>query len=168
MRRTRIVLPLLMLFAVLALAASSVSLPQGTSGYIALMPFWDEEHGIQGVRPLGGWDEDTRLIQTVLPAGSQEAVAQLLAETALTALPESTGTYTGKAFTWDLYTFESRLKGAPVDSVRFDLAVAETESGTSSRTYIVMLLSLPDHYQGSPKLYDSVFTHAVYALEPME
>ncbi|NIV36587.1 MAG: hypothetical protein GWN58_46285 [Anaerolineae bacterium] len=168
MRRNRLALPILILVAALFLAACSVSLPQGASGYIALMPFWDEEQGIQGVQPLEGWDEDTRLVQAVLPAGSQEAVAQLLAETALTALPESTGTYTGKAFTWDLYTFESRLEGAPVDSVHFDLAMTETESGTVPRTYIVMLLSLPDHYQASPELYDSVFTHVVYALEPME
>ena len=168
MRRTRVFLPILILVTALALSACSASLPRGTSGYIALVPFWDEEQGIQGVQPLEGWDEETRLIQVAFPAGSQEAFAELLTETDLSTFPESTGTYNGKAFTWDLYTFESRLEGAPVDSVHFDLAVAETESATSPRTYIVMLLSLPGNYRANPALYDSVFTHVVYALEPME
>ena len=168
MHRTRIVLPILMLVAALALTACSASLPQGTSGHIALMPFWDEEQGIQGVQPLEGWDEDARLVQLALPASGQDALPLLLAETDLSALPASTGTFSGKAFTWELYTFESRLKGADVDSVHFDLAVAGTESGPSPRTYVVILLTLPDNYRASPALYDSVFTHAAYALEPME
>jgi hypothetical protein len=159
---------MLILVAMLPLAACSVSLPQGAGGHVALIPFWDEEQGIQGVQPLEGWDEDTRLIQIALPGGPQEAAAQLLAEIDLTALPASAGTFKGKAFTWDLYTFESRLKGAPVDSLHFDLAVAETEYGTSPRTYIVLLLSLPDNYRANPALYDAVFTHVVYALQPME
>ena len=168
MRRTRIALPILLLVAALSLTACSISLPQGASGHIALIPFWDEGQGIQGVQPLEGWSEETRLVQIALPASSQEALAQILAETDLSTLPESTGTYKGKAFTWDLYTFESRLEGAPVDSVHFDLAVAETESATPPGTYIVMLLSLPDNYRANPAFYDSVFTHVVYALEPME
>ena len=168
MRHARVVLPILILATALALSACSGSLPQGASGHIALIPFWDEEQGIQGVQPLEGWDEETRLIQVASPAGSQEAFAELLTVTDLSTIPESTGTYNGKAFTWDLYTFESRLEGTSVDSVHFDLAVAKTESATSSMTYIVMLLSLPDNYRANPALYDSVFTHVVYALEPME
>ena len=168
MHRTRPVLPILLLVATLSLTACSVSLPQGASGHIALVPFWDEEQGIQGVQPLDSWAEETRLIQAALPAGSQDALAQLLAETDLTALPASTGTFKGKTLTWDLYTFDSRLEGAPVDSVHFDLAVAKADTGTSPATYIVMLLSLPDSYWANPALYDSVFTHVVYALEPME
>ena len=169
MRRTRLVLPILLVIAALAPAAcSSLSLPQGPAGTIGLMPFWDEEQAIQGVQPLEGWDEDTRLIQAALPAGDQDALAQLLADTDLSALPESTGTLKGRAFTWDLYTFESPLKGADVDMVHFQLAVAELGDGTSGPTYIALLLSLPENYEADPEFYNSVFTHVVYALEPME
>ena len=168
MRRTKVVLPILILVAALLLTACDASLPQGASGHIALIPFWDEEQGIQGVQPLEGWDEDTRLIQVAFPVDSQEALAQIQAETDLTALPPSTDTFKGKAFTWQLYTFESRLKGAPVDSVHFDLAVADADSGTSGMTYFVVLLSLPEKYRANPGLYDTIFTHVVYALEPIE
>ena len=47
MRRYKVLLPILLFAGMLATTACSVSLPQGTSGSIALIPFWDEEQGIQ-------------------------------------------------------------------------------------------------------------------------
>lgn len=164
MRRTKVLLPILLFAGVLAITACSASLPQGASGSIALIPFWDEEQGIQGVQPLEDWTEEAELVQAAIPGNGQDALDQLLAQTDLSALPESTGRFSGKAFTWDLCTFESHLEGVPVDAVHFDLAMAET----GSTTYVVMLLALPDAYDANPALYDTVFTHALYALEPME
>ena len=169
MHRSRILLPILLVIAALAPAAcSSLSLPQGSAGSIGLLPFWDEGQGIQGVQPLEGWSEDTRLIQAALPVDGEGALAELRAQTGLTGLPASSGTLEGRALIWDLYTFESSLKGADVSLVHFQLAVAESGDGTSGPTYIAMLLSLPEDYEAGPEFYDSVFTHVVYALEPME
>ena len=169
MLRSRILLPILLVVAALAPAAcSSLMLPQGTSGYTGLMPFWDEEQGIQGVQPLDGWAEGTRLVQGALPLDTEGTLAELRAQTGLTDLPAPTGTLKGKAFTWDLYAFVGPLKDADVDLVHFQLAVAGTGDGTSSPTYLVVLLSLPEDYQANPAIYDSVFTHVAYALEPME
>jgi len=164
MRRTR---PLLLLFLIggtLAIAACDFSLPQGTSGSIALIPFWDEEQGIQGVRPLEGWTQEAQLVEEAIPMSRPDAMTLLLADTDLTTLPESTGRYTGKTLVWDLYTFETHVQDASVGVVRVDLAVAEG----GSKTYIVALVVLPDAYVAHPALFDTVFTHALYALEPME
>jgi hypothetical protein len=163
-RRYKVLLPILIFAGMLAITACSASLPQGTSGSIALIPFWDEEQGIQGVQPPEGWSEEAMLHQLAIPASRQDALAELLAETDLSDLPESAGGFKGKAFSWDLYTFESHLEGAPVDTVHFDLAAAET----GSTSYVVLLLTLPAAYDADPALYDTVFTHALYALEPME
>ncbi len=164
MRRTRALLLLLLVGGTLAIAACGFSLPQGTSGSIALIPFWDEEKGVQGVRPLEGWTEEAQLLQDAIPMARTDAMTLLLADTDLTALPETTGRYTGKAFTWDLYTFETHLQDASVGIVRADLAVADD----GSSTYVVALAVLPDAYDANPALFDAVFTHALYALQPME
>lgn len=164
MRRTKALLPILFFAGMLAITACSVSLPQGTSGSIALIPFWDEEQGIQGVQPLEGWAEEAQLRQLAVPGSREDVIALILPQINLSILPESTGRFRGKALTWDLYTFESRLEGTPVDAVHFDLAVAEN----GSTTYIVGLLALPDTFEANPTLYDTVFTHVLYALEPME
>ena len=169
MFRSRILLPILLVIAALAPAAcSSLSLPQGPAGALGLMPFWDEGQAIQGVHPLDGWSEDTMLVQAALPTDREGALAELWAQTGLTALPASTGTLKGRALTWDLYSFVGPLKDADVDTAHYQLAVAGTEDGTSAPTYIVVLLSLPEDYEAGPEFYDSVFTHVVYALEPME
>ena len=164
MRRTRVVLPILIFAGMLAITACSASLPQGTSGSIALIPFWNEEQGIQGVQPLEGWTEEAQLRQLAVPGSREDVISLILPQINLSVLPESAGRFRGKAFTWDLYTFESHLEEVPVDTLHFDLAVAES----GSTTYIVALLTLPDAYDANPALYDTLFTHALYALEPME
>jgi len=163
MQRHRVLLPILLVVSVLAIAACDFSLPQGTSGSIALVPFWDKEQGIQGVQPLEGWTQEAQLLQDVIPMARTDAMTLLVADTDLAALPESTGRYTGKAFMWDLYTFETSLQDASVGIVRVHLAVAEDVS----TTYVVGLAVLPDAYNTNPALFDTVFTHALYALEPM-
>lgn len=164
MCRTRTLLLLLLVGGTLVIAACDFSLPQGASGSIALIPFWDEEKGVQGVQPLEGWTQEAQLLQDAIPMARTDAVTLLLADTDLTALPETTGSYTGKAFTWDLYTFETHIQDASVGAVRVDLAVAED----GSTTYVVALAVLPDAYETNRALFDTVFTHALYALEPME
>ena len=164
MRRYKALLPILICAGALAISACSFSLPQGTSGSIALIPFWDEVQGIQGVQPLEGWSEEAQLRQLAVPGSREDVIALILPQINLSVLPESTGRFRGKAFTWDLYTFESHLEEVPVDTLHFDLAVAES----GSTTHIVALLTLPTAYDANPALYDTVFTHALYALEPVE
>jgi len=165
MHRTRALLLLLLLVgATLVIAACDSSLPQDVDGSIALIPFWDEEKGVQGVQPLEGWSEEAMLIQDAIPMPSTEAMTSLLAGTDLAALPESTGRYTGKAFAWDLYTFETHVQDASVDVVRVNLAVAED----GLTTYAIALVVVPGTYDTRRELFDTVFTHALYALEPME
>lgn len=164
MRRTRAVLAILMLATTVAITACSFTLPEGTDGSIALIPFWDEEQRIQGVQPMEGWSEEALLRQLAITASREEARALILEQTDLSAFPESVGQYRGKAFTWDLYRFESSLEEVPDAILHLDLAVAETDS----TTYVVALVALPEARDANRVMYDAVFTHALYALEPME
>ncbi len=164
MTRNRAPLPILILAGTLAIAACSFSLPEGTDGSIALIPFWDEEQGIQGVQPMEGWSEEALLRQIAVRSSPEEARALILEQTDLSDFPESVGLYRGKAFTWDLYKFESSLEEVPEAILHFDLAVAETDS----TTYVVALVALPDAHSADPKLHDTIFTHALYAFEPMD
>jgi hypothetical protein len=157
-------LPILILAGILAIGACSFSLPEGTDGSIALLPFWDEEQSIHGVQPVEGWSEEATLRQVMVPFSSHEALALLLKETDLLALPEATGRFKGKTFTWTLYEFESHLEELPVGILHFDMAVAES----GSTTYVVALLALPDAYETNRALYNTVYTHALYAFESME
>jgi hypothetical protein len=162
--RSKALLPILLLAGLLAIASCSFSLPEGTEGSIALIPFWDDEQGIQGVQPMEDWSEEATIRQIAVPFSSEEAITLLLKETDLSALPEAAGSFQGKAFTWTLYEFESHLEELPVGILHFDMAVAEGES----TTYVIGLLALPDAYDANQAMYDAVFTHALYALEPME
>ena len=164
MRRTRVLLSVLTLAGVLTVSACSFSLPEGTDGSIALIPFWDEELGIQGVRPLDDWSREAELVQNAIPLSRADALDALLAQTSLASLPESSGRYRGKALTWDLFSFESHVAEVPLDKVHVDLAVADS----ASVTYAVALVTLPETYEANQALYDTVYTHALYALEPME
>jgi hypothetical protein len=163
-RRKTVLLPILILAGMLAIGACSFQLPEGAEGSMPLIPFWDEEQGIQGVQPMEGWNEEAVLRQVAIPFSPEEATALLLEQTGLSALPESTGRYQGKAFTWDLYEFESNLEDVPGGILHVDLAVAEIDS----TAYVVALLALPDAYDVNRAMYNTVYTHALYALEPME
>jgi hypothetical protein len=140
--------------ALLVVMGCTVSLPEGDSGSILLTPFVDEEIGIQGVAPQQGWTDQAELIQYSLPGSIDDAIALVLDQTSLTELPEPVGSYKGKALTWDV---------GP-QTLHADLALAEDESAA----YLVALAVLPDAYDASSALYETVFTHMVYALAPFK
>ena len=164
MPRTRVLLSAVMLVSTLAISACSLSLPVGNDGSIAMIPFWDEEQGIQGVRPLDDWSKEATVVQSAIALSLADATDILLDEASLDALPESNGRYRGKALTYDLFSFESHVADIPLDIVHVDLAVAER----GSATYVVALVAIPESYEANRALYEAVYTHALYALEPME
>jgi hypothetical protein len=166
----------------LVVAACSPALPQDDSGSVALIPFFNQELGIQGVMPHGCTQvsSDTFectnltpeqdfavLVQSTVPGTMDDLVAIVLNQTGFSELPEPTDRYRGRAFTWDLYTGETRLTDAgdaADETVHLDLALAEGDSAA----YLVALVTLPEAYNANPVLYDTIFTHAAYALAPLE
>jgi hypothetical protein len=163
-------------------AACGPALPQGDSGLVALVPFFNQKLGIQGVVPHGctqvGSDTfecanltpeqgSVVLVQSAVPGTMDDLVALVLDKTSFSKLPELADRYRGKAFTWDLYTAETRLADAGEvagATVHLDLALAEGDS----EAYLVALVTLPEAYNANPVLYDTIFTHAAYALAPLE
>lgn len=150
--------------ALLVVTGCTVSLREGDSGSILLTPFVDEELGIQGVAPQQGWTDQAELVQYSLPGTIDDAIAIVLDQTSLTELPEPVGSYKGKALAWDLYAFETQVTDVGPQTLHLELALAEDESAA----YLVALAVLPDAYDASAALYETVFTHAVYALAPLK
>ena len=150
--------------ALLVVMGCTVSLPEGDSGSILLTPFVDKELGIQGVAPQQGWTDQAELIQYSLPGTIDDVIALVLDQTSLTELPEPVGSYKGKALTWDLYTFNVQSQEVGPEAVRVDLALAEDESAA----YLVALAVLPDAFDANAALYETIFTHAIYALAPLK
>jgi hypothetical protein len=173
-----VALALVLLVAV----ACGPALRQGDSGSVALIPFFNQELGIQGVVPHGcaQVSSDTFecanltpeqdfvvLVQSAVPGTLDDVVALVLDKTSFSKLPELADRYRGKAFTWDLYTGETRLTDAgdaADETVHLELALAEGDTAA----YIVALVALPEAYNANPVLYDTIFTHAVYGLVPLE
>jgi hypothetical protein len=164
MRTRRLLMPLLLCSVLLTAGACSASLPQSARGSIALVPFWNQEMGIQGVEPLQNWSEQAELVQISVPGSLDDVVAIALEQTSITQLPEPSSIYKGKAFTWSLWSTETQIKGAGPGALHVDLALTEGESAA----YLVALVVRPDAYDANPALYDTVFTHALYALQPLE
>ncbi len=167
----------LMLLVLLIATACSTS-PPGT-GSVAMIPFFDQDQGLQGVVPHacgragpGNYDcaglapegGPVVLVQQAVPASRDEAVGMVLQQTGLSELPEPTGTVHGKAFGWDVYAFETTLKEAGPVPLRIDLALAEGDA----ILYLVALVTLPGLYEAHAPLWDTVFHHTVYALEPLD
>jgi hypothetical protein len=161
MKKSRILV--LLAGMLLCVTACNVSLPEGESGSIALIPFFDRERGMQGVMPLEGWTDRAVLLQESFPGTLDELIAEIAADTDLIALPRSTGTYRGSAFTWDLYQFHTQLADTGPGIYRVDLGLAKSDSAY----YFVALVTLPADYAANEPLYKTVFTHALYALSPM-
>ncbi|UCC62807.1 MAG: hypothetical protein JSV36_18990 [Anaerolineae bacterium] len=176
-RRRRLVAAWVLIL--LVATACTTSLAGGGSGSIAMVPFTSEELRIRGVVPLvcrhtypgnfecEGLTPDQRpaaIVQQSLPGTRIELVALLLDQVGLEQLPESTGSYKGVAFTWDLYTFETQIKDAGPETFRVDSALAEGDSAS----YVVALVTLPDVYDANAALYETAFTHVAYALAPLE
>jgi hypothetical protein len=163
----------------LVLTACSASLPVGRSGSIALVPFFHEELGIRGVVPTGcnhtqpgsvecadliSGRAQVLIVQQAAPVPLDELIEALLSELTLEQLPEPTGSYRGSAFDWDLYAMETQIKDVGPVTVRLDLALAEGDSAS----YFVGMATLPEDYEANTALLQTVFTHAVYSLAPME
>jgi hypothetical protein len=173
-----VALALVLLVAV----ACGPALPQGDTGSVALFPFFNQELGIQGVVPHGCAQVSSDmfdcanltpeqdfavLVQSAVPGTMDDLVAFVLDQTSFAELPELVDRYRGKAFTWDLYTGETQLTDAgdaANETVHLDVALAEGDSAA----YIVALVTLPEAYNANPVLYDTIFTHAAYALAPLE
>jgi hypothetical protein len=155
---------LLLCSILLVASACSMSLPQGEPGSIALEPFWNEEMGIQGVEPLTNWAEQAELVQLSVPGTLDDLMAIVEEQTGITQLPEPTRTYRGRAFTWKLWSDETQLKDAGPENWHLELALAEGESAA----YLIALVVKPEEYEANPGLYDTVFTHALYALQPLQ
>ena len=164
MRYHRPLRSLLLCGVLLAAGACSMSLPQGEPGSIALVPFWSEEMGIQGVEPLQNWAEQAELVQLSVPGTPEDLIPILQEQTSIIQLPEPSSTYRGKALTWSLWGTETQVKDAGPGNWHLSLALAEGESAA----YLVALVVQPDEYEANPGLYDTVFAHALYALQPLE
>jgi hypothetical protein len=149
-----------MLFALTACAGSQA---EHGDGVIIMTPYVSEEYGIRGAWP-DGMPQESFFQQESVPLPLDEFYPLALARTDLVELPEPVGSYRGTAFTWDLYTFETRLADLGAETVRVDLAV----SGNDSITYFVALVTQPDDYIANAPLYETAFTHALYALAPLE
>ena len=148
----------------LALAGCTAAEHAGESGVIALAPFVDETFGLRGVRPVEGWAEKAVLLQQSALASMDELVAALVEDTDLIALPRSTGTYEGRHLTWNLYTFTTRIEDLGPDIYRVDLGLAQGDAAI----YMVILVSEPASYPQHETLYETVYRHAMYALEPLD
>ena len=135
----------------------------GESGVIALAPFVDETYGLRGVRPAEGWAEKAALQQQSAPVSMDELAAVLVEDTDLVALPRSTGTYEGRYLTWDLYTFTTRIEEVGPGIYRVDMGLAQGDAGI----YLVFLISEPASYPQHETLYETVFQHTMYAMEPL-
>jgi len=164
---------------VLAASACSLELPQGESGSIPFIPVFNEELGIQGVVPLGCERQDADshnctgvspdqsaliIVQAVLPESRDDLASLLQEQTGLSQLPESTGRYKGSGLTWDLYAFEAQLVESGPEILWLDLALAEKDE----QAYLVAMVTLPDDHERHAAWYDTVFTHVVYALKPLD
>lgn len=150
--------------SLLAITACTALQSEHGSGTIAMVPFTSDEHGIRGVTPLEGWADQAALVQQSFPGTKDELVAVIAEQTDLIALPRSIGTYKGSTFTWDLYTFETQIQDAEPGIYRVDMGLAKGESAI----HLVLLITVPAEYATNPALYETVFTHALYALTPIE
>ena len=148
MRYHRLLSPLLLFGVLLMAGACNASLPQSGRGSIALVPFWNEEMGIQGVEPLQNWAEGADLVQISVPGDMDDLVAIVQEQTEITELPEPSGTYQGKALTWSLWSTETQLKDAGPGNWHVELALAEGESAA----YLAALVVQPEAYAASPGL----------------
>lgn len=134
------------------------------SGTVIMAPFVDEQFGIRGNAPAEGWAERAVLLQQSFSGTTDELPTLLVEETDLIHLPRSIGTYRGSALTWQLYKFETQLQSADPGIYRVDMGLAEGEAAI----YFVTLVTMPMEYEDHAALYESVFTHAMYALAPLE
>ncbi len=149
--------------AVLGVTACGASPAHDDSGWVGMQPFVSAESGVRGLTPMEGWSHEAQVIQGSAPLSMDEVTAELLRQTSLPELPETVGTYQRDGITWDLFSFESHMQDVE-PLVRLKVALGESESAS----YWVLVVVLPEAYEANPRLYDTVFRHALYALGPLE
>ncbi len=154
----------ILLSALLALTACGAPGQQEDAGWVGMEAFVNEESHIRGLLPQAGWSEAAQLQAGSAPMDMNEAAAELMKQMPdLHELPGQAGSYRGRAFNWQVHSFEGHLQGLnPL--VRLDVAMAEGDS----LSYFVVLGVLSEAYQAQPSLYDTAFRRAVYALEPLK
>jgi hypothetical protein len=134
------------------------------SGTVIMAPFIDEAQGIRGNAPAGGWAERAVLLQQSFTGTTDDLTALLAEQTDLIHLPKSIGTYKGRALAWQLYRFDTQLESAGPGIYRVDMGVAQGETAI----YLVTLITVSMAYENQAALYESVFTHAMWALTPLD
>jgi len=134
------------------------------SGTVIMAPFVDEQFGIRGNAPVEGWAERAVLLQQSFTGTSDELTALLAEQTDLIRLPKSIGTYEGRALTWQRYRFDTQLPDAGPGIYRVDMGVAQGEAAI----YFVTLITMSVEHEDHAALYESVLTHAMWALTPLE
>jgi hypothetical protein len=150
---------LIIAFAVTGCAGSLAE----DDGLVIMTPYINEELGIRGVDPEGLSDQ-LYLEQAAVPLSLDEVYSLFLEQTDLEEFTEPIGRLKGIAFTWDLYTVETTIPDIGLETVRIDTALAERDL----TTYYVVMITFPDDYDDHAKMYETIFTHVVYALAPLE
>jgi hypothetical protein len=148
----------------------------GDIGYVTMMPYVNEGKGIRSVVPLN-WEEtsdgefrrwETELDQTTLIMAKipdmtlEEAIPYAASQLGLDALPDSQGTYSSPALTWDLFEFESIIGG--IANLKFKLALASHESDV----FAVLVAGLEDEFIESDPLHETVYIHVIHGFSPLE
>ena len=147
-------------FAVLGCASPQV---EHDDGLIIMTPMINREQGIRGVVP-DGIENLLVFTQESVPATMDELYPMFLEQTGLDELPQPYDRLSGTAFNWDLYTVETIMPGSGLETVRIDIALTEQDM----TTYFVAMISFPDDYNEHARMYETIFTHAVYALAPLQ
>lgn len=154
----------LLLGPLLVATGCALALPTGETGSVGMMPFWDEERGIRGNKPLDGWSDKAVLRQEPGPPTKEELVAAITEATDLVALPRSVRTYRGAHLDWELAEVECQVYDAGPGIYRLNLAFAEKDG----RTFWAALITTPAEYEAHTAMYDTVYEKALYALAPMD
>lgn len=154
----------LVLCVLLLATGCAVSLPSGEKGVVPMVPFWDEQNGIHGIKPLDGWSEEATIVQQSHLGSRNELSALLVEQTDLISLPQSHGAYQGAYMSWELYTFHTQLQDAPPGIYRVDMGVSE-RGGVQ---YFVLLVCVSMTYDQHAPMYEAVFEHALYSLQPWQ
>jgi hypothetical protein len=132
-------------------------------GLVIMTPYINEELGIRGVYPDDVSDQ-LHFEQSAVPLTLDEVYPLFIEQTDLEEFPKPVGRLKGIAFTWDLYTVETTLLDSGLETVRIDIALAER----NMTTYFVLMITFPEDYDDHTRMYETIFTHAVYALAPLD
>jgi hypothetical protein len=152
-----------MAIALVVVTACGASTASDDSGWVGMQPFVNAESGVRGLMPMEGWSDAAQVVQGSAPLAMDEVTAELLKQTSLQELPQAVGTYQSDVITWDLFDLEGHMPDVE-PLVRLKVALGESEAAS----YWVLVVVLPEAYEANPRLYETVFRHALYALRPLE